>query len=355
MNEQINKKKLKAALVSVIVFAALLLLIAAAEITVSLLGGNIDYIKAGERWSADGERYAVISRYSEEGTGADINQIEQWTHTIDAKLLEASISSENGRSWSYCYTAEDKLKISGSKGSADAAVMAVGGDFFTFHRLNFEYGSGFLNDLSNPMGVVLDRDLAWKLFGAENIIGMEVSINDVDYVIVGITAKESNASTYKHVYGSTPRIYMSYAGYSKISSKPITSFEAALPNPVKGFAREIFESCVSKSDDTTNVFESSARYSIKNRWDNIKQLKYSWIRLNKISYPYWENQARVYDNISAVLMIFEIIFASLCLIALVLCIVFVATSGYSLIKNIKNIFGKLIKKIKGFRRSTTNE
>ena len=49
--------------------------------------------------------------------------------------------------------------MTGTKGTVNAKTLAVEGDFFTFHQLAFRFGGHFLYDNSNPMGVVLDRDL----------------------------------------------------------------------------------------------------------------------------------------------------------------------------------------------------
>ena len=349
VSEKVNKKKLKAAGITALVFAGVLALLGILEGTVAIMTRKIDFIHAGERWSSGEERYAVVSMYCEENAGYDDNQIIGWARAIDSKLLESSVTPpENGRSWAYCYAAEVSVEVSGPKGNATAETMAVGGDFAVFHQMDFSYGSFFLNDDSNPMGVVLDRDLAWKVFGAENVVGMTVTINEFEFTVVGICDKRTDRGVYGYTYGTNPRMYMSYAGYVKVfgESPRVTLFETALPNSVKSFAKNIFNSAVSVSTDNAVVIESSDRFSIVNRYKNTKDIGYSWIKSNKIEYPYWENEARVYDYRCAIIMQFEVLIAAIGVSVLLLAIIMFFTSGYSLIVTLKNAFYKISSEIK---------
>ena len=342
MNDKVNRKVLKASGITALVMLGALLLCGILELCVLGMKGRLDFLRAGERWSSDGERYAVVSLYAEQDANISGDEVIGWTRSMDSALLEASVTpKEGGRSWAYCYAADDTLSVKGSKGTVTAEALAVGGDFFVFHQLKFKFGGGFLNDESIPRGVVLDRDLAWRVHGAENIIGMTVEIGGEEFVIVGIAERESSSGPYKHAYGDTPRIYMSYAGYRKVGSKPVTVFEAALPNAVRGFARNIFDKAVHADGDRSTVREVTDRFSLKNRFDNMKQLSYAWVSANRIEYPYWENEARVYDYRAAVLMLFEVVMAALAGVNLLLSFILLRVSGYTFIDTIKNTWKKL--------------
>lgn len=359
MNDNVNRKVLKVSGITALVFLICLIALGIFELCVSVMENNIGYIHAGERWSADGSPYAVISMYAEEGAGVTSDQISQWAYSTDAKLLESSVTpKENARTWAYCYGNEDTLTVSGPMGTAAAETMAVGGDFFLFHPLKFTYGSAFLNDNSNPMGVVIDRDLAWKIFGAENIVGMVLQIEGLDFTVVGVSEKESGSEIYTHTYGDRPRMYMSFAGYAKLRGDGgITMYEAALPNAVRSFARNIFDGAVRVNEETTWVFEVSDRFSLKNRYENMKTLKYSWIRENRIEYPYWENEAKVADYRCAVMMIFEVILAALGGISMILSFILLRASGYTFTDTVKNTWKKLPKPAKksGRRKRKTRK
>lgn len=334
MNSKVNRKILLFSGWAALVFAGCALLIGALELIALGVSSPVNFIKAGERWSASGEPYATIALYAEDDSALSKDQIERYAESMDSALLAASIdSSENGRAWTYAYSAETALSVTGPRSSARAAVTACGGDFFVFHPLNFLYGAPFLNDASIPNGVVLDENLAWKIFGALNVVGMEMSIGETTFTVTGVVAAERTSSAYSYTYGETPRMYMSYPAYDKINGEDadITVYEVTLPNPVKSFAMNIFETAVTVNEDTSRLAEVSARYGIVNRFENMKRLKYSWAEGERIFYPYWENEARMIDYTCAVIMIFEIIFLSVGVFALFLSFILFKVSGFSLL------------------------
>ena len=341
MSEKVNKKRLKAAAVSLAVLIAAVAVIGVLELVVALIGDSVDFIKAGERWSGGGEAYAVISAYCESDTGIDENTLLMWQQSVDDALTEAAVTPSGGRLWAWAASFPTELSVSGPKGSTTAAVTVCAGDFFVFHRFDYVCGNGFLTDNENPMGVVLDENLAWKLFGATNIVGMKFNIYDCEYTVTGVYKPESRHGAYAYTYGETPRMYMSYAGFAKVSDGTFTVYETALPNPVRGFAKNIFDGAVSVDTDRNTVAEASDRFSVKNRFENMKELRYSWIRKQSLEYPHWENEARVYDYRCAVIMIFEIIFVAAGVIALLSSIILVVISGYSPVRTVKNIVSKL--------------
>ena len=342
MNGKVNKSILKASGIAALVMIAALALCGIFELAVLGMKNSLGALGAGKRWSADGDRYAVVGLYAEEDAGIVWDNVGGWVRSIDAGLLEASVTpNEGARSWAWCSGADVLLSVQGTKGTVNAETLAVSGDFFVFHPLKFVYGGGFLNDDSNPMGVVLDRDLAWRVYGAENIVGMTVTVGGEEFTIVGITDRESDSAAYKKAYGDVPRMYMNYAGYAKIGEKNVTLFEAALPNSVRGFAMNIFTGAVRPNESATSVIEATDRFSLKNRFENMKQLSYAWVSVNKIEYPYWENEARVYDYRAAVLMIFEIAAAAVAVISLLLSFILLRISGYSVLQSAKNGWKKL--------------
>jgi len=352
VNNNVNIKLLRFSGIFAVIFAVGAVIVGILEWIVFGISGTIEYIDAGKRWSSSGDRFAVISLYTEENAALTKEQVESWVYRTDAALLESSISlKENARSWAYTYAVEKTLTVTGPKAQTTAEVIAAGGDFFVFHPQEFVYGSAFLNDLSNPNGVVIDDDLAWKLFGATDIVGMEVTVNGISFTVSGVSCRESDSGIYNYTYGERPRMYMSYAGFVKLygNDAHITMYEAALPNAVKGFARNIFNGAVSVNEETMSVQEASDRFSLLNRYNNMKILKYSWIRENKIEYPYWENEAKVADYRCAILMIFEVISASAAVISMLLSFILLRISGYTVTDTVKNCYQKIQKSRAGNR------
>lgn len=342
-----------------IIMAAALVIAGIFELCAFSLKGRLEYLEAGRRWSSNGDTFAVISMYAEKESSFSSDQAKSWARSVDSALLESSISpsSETSRSWAYTYAAEADMTIVGPMGSVKADTIAAGGDFFVFHPMDLIYGSYFLNDESIPTGIVIDSNLAWKLFGAVNIVGKTVTINDVEFTVSGVCQPESDKGIYGYTYGTRPRLFMSYAGYVTAVGQDadVTIFEAAIPNLVNGFAKNIFNKAITVNEDTTEVLEVTERFSLKNRFENMRILKYSWIRSNKIEYPFWENEARVYDYYCAIFMIFETAAAAIFVASLLLCLICVKFSGFSLIYELKKLLKKFSENRNKNRKNTSNK
>ena len=344
VNGTINQKRLRLSGIFALVLLSCLAVLGVFELAVSAITAPIGFIDGGKRWSSAGEPYAVISLYMEDDSALSADRVEYYAPAMDAALVSASVDSgERGRVWTYAYSAKAVKTVTGPRSSRAAAITACGGDFFVFHPLNFIHGSGFLNDPSNPYGVVLDEELAWEIFGAVDVVGMEMTIEALSLTVVGIVAAERESHPYAYTYGELPRMYMSYSAYDRINGErdDITVYEVTLPNPVKSFAMNIFNTVVSVNEDTTRLAEVSSRYSLSTRFSNVRELRYSWIREDKISYPYWENEARMVDHTCAVLMIFELIFVSVGTLAFLISLIFLVTSGVSPISAAKNLLGRI--------------
>lgn len=343
MNSNVNKTVLRVSGIVALVMAGSLLVLGVLELIVHAIFSPVDFIKAGERWSSDGEPYATLALYTEEGSAFKREQVEQYEQSINAALLSASVEEkERGSTWTYCYFSEGLRQVTGPKSSANADIIACGGDFFTFHPLRFLFGAPFLNDPSVPNGVVLDENLAWRIFGAIDVVGMTMTYGDEILTVSGITAAERNSNAYTHTYGEVGRMYMSYSAYYKINgdNAGITGLEVTLPNPVRSFARNIFTTAITVNEDTMSLAEVSSRYSIQNRFSSVSALPYSWARSDRIYYPYWENEARMIDYVCAIFMIFEVALTALAVSSMLLSFILLRVSGFTVTDVVKNSYKK---------------
>ena len=337
MFKDLDKKKLRISGIIFLICVALLAAVLIMELVISGFSKKLEFIHAGDRWSSDSQRYAAVDLYFEEGA-MERQTVENWVHSIDEELIEASVTpNENARSWTWCASGTASLRLLGPKSSESAVVTVTAGDFFVFHPMTFTYGTSYLNDDSNPMGIVLDRNLAWRLFGSENVIGMTLSVGDFDYVVTGIASPESDSGPYGRTYGTAPRAYMSYAGFSKVSSVSLTCFETALPNAVKGFAKNIFKEAVAYDAARAESSEVSDRFSISNRWKLAGELKDSLMRQNKIEYPYWENEARIYDYHAASMTVAQFVLLIAAAVCLLASLIILGKSGLSLWKIVRSV------------------
>ena len=354
---KLHKKGLLASAFSGLFCILMAVLFAVGEGIAAGLTGDLDTLSAGERWSAAGEPYASITLHTDTDNALSRNQVESYAMAIDTALLNASIASEgSGSIWTYSYFAEDLVSVTGPKATASFRTMAAGGSFFTFHPLEFVYGAPFVYDRSLPDGIVLDEDAAWRIFGAVDVVGMTVQIGGRDMTVTGIVRKERDSEAYEKAYGDIPRMYMSYYGYERIfgEGNTITTYETVLPNPVKSFAMNIFETAVQIREDSMVVRENSERYTLVNRFNRMTEIPYMGMRNDRIIYPYFENELQVTDYQTSVWMILQTAAGGGAVLGLLVSIICLFASGFSPAAILKTGWRKLEKVREGKRIRKTH-
>jgi hypothetical protein len=164
------------------------------------------------------------------------------------------------------------------------------------------------SDGEDPFQIVIDENVAWNIFGGNDVAGMKVWMGGRIFTVMGVVAAAEN-KTEEMAYGNYDGVYVPYAAFAKmgIENSPITCYEAVMPNPIPNYAyNTLAEACdVTEMTDTekeqlrstlffgdTEVLENSNRFSIPSLYKYVKSKKYSTMRTDSISYPYWENIAR---------------------------------------------------------------
>jgi len=329
---KLRKKGILASAVTAGLFIILAALFGVGELVVSGMTADLHALYAGERWAPE-EPYATITLHTDEDAALGRNQAERYAASIESALLQNSIESTGNSSvWAYTYYTETLLDVNGPKAAGKIQTMAAAGSFFTFHPLDFRYGAPFsADDRSLPYVAVLDEEAAWQLFGAVDVVGMEMEVGGQTVTVTGIVRRERDTAAYTKAYGDSPRMYMSYFGYENIfgAADNITTYEAVLPNPVKSFALNIFRTAVNVQEDQTVLQENSARYTFANRFARMQELPYMGMRNDRIMYPYFENELRVIDYRTSVWMTAEITVGVLAVLSLLVSIILLFASGFS--------------------------
>jgi hypothetical protein len=215
-------------------------------------------------------------------------------------------------------------------------AVGVGNDFFQIHPIPLLSGGYISGEDLNQDRVVLDENLAWALFGSNDIVGMQVWIGDSIYVVAGVVAVDEN-NLYKTAYGTGNRMYVSYETLkAQQSDLEITCYEAVMPNSISNYAYYALRSAcgLDETEDGDSLkdaeenplnFDSCEVIENSNRFDNlvllqgISKVKYKSMRTNSVEYPFWENIARVVEDSQLRLLIIRyvlLIFPILCLIVL---------------------------------------
>ena len=314
MNMKLHKKWRIALAVSA---AALVLLTGAALILGGVRRGIAESLPdqlAARRW--DGKGSSQISAFFAQGEGDIPGRIYSLTAAVDQAMQDASLTApEEGRLWYCAYSTEQNMYARTERDSTTVRVSVIGGEYFLIHQPDLLCGSYLMPGGENAGYVFLDEQAAWKLFGAINVVGMPVTLGDGEYIVCGVGAVPSG-TVYDEAYGQTPRAYILFDSPSASSVREISVYEAVLPNPVDGFALDVFEKNFTAGGEYT-VVENSRRFTVSALWDYITHMDTLGVRTSPVTYPWWENVAQVAQYRCAALLIAEIVLYAL---ALLLCL-----------------------------------
>lgn len=281
--------------------------------------------QAAERWDKDGN-YAQVTAFFAKGTAVDDFQIKGFEKNLEAALEEAAVVNENPSSRLYvdAYSGQGKVIIENGQTSVEVNAVGIGGDFFAFHPVKLLDGGYFSgNDLMKD-SVILDNETAWKLFGSHEIEGMSIMIGGVPHYIAGVYEKDAG-HFYEAAGLNAPLVFVSFETLTAYGSGGnITAYELLSPNPVKGFAANAVREKFGLSQNEMQVVENSARFSAEAMVSVSLDFGIRSMQNAAMQYPYWENVARAYEDVRALLFILQSIFL---LIAMSIVIVFMVIKG----------------------------
>ena len=281
-------------LVFLIVNGALALLALICLLVCLSLRGKLLSQRAAERFAGDSElSFAQLSAFMSEDDTLTLGNIYAFRQALLDRMTEASVEApEGGRLYIDAWSAFGKTNVAGDHGNADVNVVAVGGDWFFFHPLRVKTGSYIWEDDVMDDRVVLDRDLAWRLFGGDDLTGLTVSIGGQPFVIAGVVERDTDfASNAARAEGNI--LYMSYTAWNRLSEdaeKPIDCYELVMPQPVKGFADSfVKEKFPLGGGETVN---NSSRFSMSGIWSVVREFGKRSMHRSSVIFPEWENAAR---------------------------------------------------------------
>ncbi len=278
---------------------------------IALLAGAQAEQRVARRWSSEKD-VAQVSCFFSPNAEITPDSIESFEHSLDNALKEASIEQESpnpgARLWADAYSADGTITLSTDKGSVQADALGIGGDFFLFHQLQLLSGSYFSgNDLMQDY-VILDRDTAWQLFGSVDVAGMLVNIAGSPHMVIGVVERP-DGRLHEAAGLDGPRVFVSYGtleAYGK--SGGINHFEIVMPNPVKQYALNYVREQLGSQEREVEVLENSTRYGIGKRLRMLMDFGTRSMNGKAITYPYWENVARGYEDILALLTLIQMLF-----------------------------------------------
>lgn len=301
-----KKALLRLGLYTLCVLCCLGLLIAYHSVSRNLLSQQ-----AAERWRGDSEtRYAQVSAFLPLTETVSEGDIVSFRQKLEQKLTDASLEApETGSLWTDAYTAagEITLRVPDSSGSTSAHALGVGGDFFFFHPYQLRHGSYLTAYDVNDDRIVIDEELAWKLFGAVDVAGLTVYIGNEPYVIAGVISREEDRFS-TAAYGDTGAgAFLPYSAFYQLTEAEINTYELVAADPISGFALNVLDSEFPLGSGET--LENSSRYGVERIAGLLADFGTRSMGRNGVAYPYWENAARMTEDYLILFLLLAVLFA----------------------------------------------
>lgn len=283
----------------------------------SHLKNQLLHEKVATLWDAEGDT-AHISVYFTENEKYALKQqsgelgyfLQNIYHNLMQKVTESSaqeagVKNTNARNLIYGYYASGKVTVQYNKKKADVNAYGVGGDFFQFHPVKLLCGSYFSeNDLMQDR-IILDEETAWQLFGSSDVVGLFVTINEIPHMVVGVYERErgylldaaGNAESRIFVSHSTLEQNGVYYGLGGV--------EYLIPNPVTGFGLGLVQNEYLNRE--VSFVEHQNRFAFFPLLRIVTQIGTRSMGLSGITFPYWENIARSYEDFLASLLVIRLV------------------------------------------------
>ncbi|MDR2600625.1 MAG: ABC transporter permease [Oscillospiraceae bacterium] len=304
MKKFVNKHTI-VALINFILLAAIIVCLIVSSSIISPLYSQ----QAARAWAGQsGERFAHLSVFFTESSTFSLERRYEIHKALNTALLVVSMENTEERTmYTDAWSGDGVVQVLGERGDpVTAPVIAVGGDFFLFHPLHLRSGS-YLNpnDIMKDK-ILLDEDLAWRLFGAVHLAGLEVMINNKPFIVAGVISRESDFAN-SRAHDGIAALYMQIEAYEALTERKvrINSYEIVMPDPITGFALNALTAAVGSSG--VDIIENSNRFVISNYFSIIRNFGERSMREQAIVYPYWENAARFAEDWVTLLLVISFV------------------------------------------------
>jgi len=290
-----------------IIIAAVNAVTLAAALILTIAGNSLAksqrYNYAADRWTQGKGGCTQVSCFFSDDSGFTKDTVGSVQMSLKNALNTAAVVQEQGKM--LCpdaYSAPlGRYQVTCDRtGCSQADVTAVGGEFFLFRSFdllsgNFISGRDIMKD-----GAVIDRTLAFSLYGSENVAGMNIYINNLSFRISGVI-DDPRTKYERECAGDYPKAYISYDMASKLTDsgeqfRRVNCYEVIVPDPVENFGFNAADKIFSSYDDNVIIVNNTDRFSSSVRVKAAKKLSRSGVRNEAIRLPYWENASRIVEH-----------------------------------------------------------
>ena len=193
--------------------------------------------REASRWGA-AQTCAQVSAFLPTAEAMKEEDILELEYKVNSSLAQDSIKLDaqgaDARLWQDCYSGTGSLTLEAGGKTVTVEAVGTGGAFFTFHPLALSSGSYYLSDSIMKDEILLDQETAWKLFGAFNVEGRTVRVQDMYLRIAGVYEKETGSLYQKagladYVVFVQYKTLLQYGGSGSGSDRAVQSASAITP------------------------------------------------------------------------------------------------------------------------------
>lgn len=304
------------ALVITSIAALSLILFAGISIWWNAQEGKLTDQQAAERWGGKG--YAQVSCFLAKSVTVDDFTIGSFENQLEKALTDAGVMLEDTddttgvatskRLYIDAYSAQGTVTVVSDNATLSADAIGIGGDYFYFHPLQLVDGRYFSENELMKDFVILDEDAAWQLFGSNDIAGMGVTIGGVPHTIAGVVKRDDSKMAQNAGLTKT-LIYVSEETLSAYgNSSGICCYEVVAPEPVRSFVKTTVQEKFGFSETEMEVVENTGRYSALGAGKVLLAFGTRSMQNASMQYPFFENIARGYEDIRALVLVFQTLF-----------------------------------------------
>lgn len=292
-----------------------------AALALTIAGSSIartqSYNRAAQKWDPDGES-SQVSCYFSDDAGFTTDGVYALRAHLN-KTLQDAVSQPDGKAPeipdAYSTPIGTELITGDNTGQGEAELTAVGGEFFLFRDFRLLSGAYFSDRDLMQDGAVIERSLAWTLYGSANVAGQNIYISGVQFYIAAVIDDPTDKYQ-KRTINELPRVYVSYKGAEQLPSvryssqdpgyggysggdaspqlRKVSCYECIMYDPVENFSYSTVNKYLKdmykgkyKAVNNTRRFSTSAMVkAYKKRSDYA-------VRKDTITFPYWENASRI--------------------------------------------------------------
>jgi len=270
--------------------------------------------QAADRWGSDAGRFAQVTAFLPEHEGLSPGEAQGLPMAIRSAMQEQGLTAlvpEGGFAYAYAAAPVTLQVTSRYRGPAEVFATGVGGNFFLFQSVQLISGAYLPTESVNRDLVVIDETLAWSLFGAVDVAGMEIFVQNTPYVIAGVYRPNQNFAS-RAAYGDRPHLFFYYDALTeRFGALPITMVTAVLPNPLTGLADEMFldtMDTLSVDEDSLILVNNTERYRFRDLFGVVGNFGTRSMYQTGLRLPYWENAARMAEDFAALTLVLLLLF-----------------------------------------------